>query len=225
MLGERSSGTNFIKRLLGRNTVLRPTEMLGWKHGFVQAMAVPSDLAVVCVVRRADDWALSMHAKPWHTTAEMQALAFPDFLRAPWDTIIDRPRYFEGLGPESLGQPLQQDRNPLDGTRFANLFALRRAKLVSLLSYLQRDCTCILLRMEDAQAAPDTALDALCAGLDLPPRDQEFRPVLKRLGAKFKTAITTPRPAPPETLSTADRELMRSELDLDLEAALGYRYD
>ena len=32
VFGERSSGTNFVKRLVGRNTALIPTEELGWKH-------------------------------------------------------------------------------------------------------------------------------------------------------------------------------------------------
>ncbi|WP_373488146.1 hypothetical protein, partial [Blastomonas sp.] len=41
VLGERSSGTNFVKRLLGRNSTLRPTEDLGWKHRFPHAAAIP----------------------------------------------------------------------------------------------------------------------------------------------------------------------------------------
>ena len=166
VLGERSSGTNFVKRLLGRNTPLKPTEALGWKHGFPHMMAVPRDMAVICVVRRADAWARSMFDKPWHTTPEMQALSFSDFIRARWDTIIDRPRYFEGLVPDgSVGAPLQHDRHPQTGLPFATLFALRRAKLASLLTLPARGCTCVVLRMEDAQAAPEDTLAQLAGAL------------------------------------------------------------
>ena len=40
VFGERSSGTNFVKRLIGRNSVLKPTEEMGWKHGFPQMTAM-----------------------------------------------------------------------------------------------------------------------------------------------------------------------------------------
>ena len=64
VVGERSSGTNYVKRLLGRNTGLKPTEALGWKHGGPQALAIPADLLVVICVRHAGDWARSMHRGP-----------------------------------------------------------------------------------------------------------------------------------------------------------------
>lgn len=223
VLGERSSGTNFVKRLLGRNTGLKPTEALGWKHAFVHTRAVPSDLAVICTVRSADSWVRSMYAKPWHTTPAMQELEFSDFIRAPWDTIIDRPRYFENLDRKTLGQPLQHDRNPLTGARFDNIFALRAAKLRNLLSMLNRDCACVILRMEDATTAPEATLARLRESLGQPASDGEFRPVIKRLGSKFKASVPV-RPAAPETLSAADMAYMRDNLDLDLEAQLGYNY-
>lgn len=222
VLGERSSGTNFVKRLLGRNTALKPTEAVGWKHGFPQMLAIPADLAVVCVVRNPADWALSMHAKPWHTTAAMQALPFSDFIRAPWNSIIDRPRYFEGsveLG--IVGQPLQADRDPTTGAAFSSLFALRRAKLTSLLSHLNRGCTCVLLRLEAVQAKPEETVTDLLNALSMPPHDGPFRPVTKRLGSKFKPAIAS-RPETPNQLSADDRAFMAQELNKLTETQLGY---
>ena len=51
-------------------------------------------MLVLGLVRNAMSWALSMYAKPWHTSPQMQALPFSDFIRAPWDTRVDRARYF-----------------------------------------------------------------------------------------------------------------------------------
>ena len=162
VIGERSSGTNFTKRLLGRNTDLTPTEALGWKHGPPNAFAIPPGCAVILCVRCADDWARSMHAKPWHASPALQALEFSDFLRAPWDTRVDRPRYFgDTLLDGTRGQPLQPDRDPITGAVFANLFALRQAKLRSMLSYMGRDCTFVLTRMEQVVSDPETTLTAL----------------------------------------------------------------
>ena len=223
VLGERSSGTNFVKRLMGRNTPLKPTEALGWKHAFMHMRAVPKDLAVICVVRSADAWARSMHAKPWHTTPALQKLPFSEFIRAEWDTIVDRPRYFDDLDKQTLGQPLQYDRNPATGARFENIFALRTAKLRSLISMLNRDCACVLLRMEDATKDPENTLLHLRTSLGLPMSTQEFRPVVKRLGSKFKPSVET-RPDTPDAMSSDDLAHLKASVDSDLEAALGYTY-
>lgn len=224
VVGERSSGTNYVKRLLGRNTALKPTEALGWKHGGPQALAIPSDLLVVICVRHAGDWTRSMHAKPWHATPALQALDFPAFLRAPWDSIIDRPRYFDMPDADALvGQPLQPDRDPATGLPFADLPALRQGKLLQHLSYLDRHDTVALIRMEEATKAPEQVLDRLLAALSLPPRSGDLRPVVKRLGSKFKPAVKG-RPATPDTLAQSDLDYLTSRLDLPTETALGYRY-
>ncbi|MGV6847468.1 MAG: hypothetical protein ACWA5A_03705 [Marinibacterium sp.] len=230
VLGERSSGTNYVKRLLGRNSPLTPTEALGWKHGPLQTLAIPADLLVIVVVRNAADWARSMHAKPWHATPALQALEMGDFLRAPWDSVIDRPRYFENVtgdipgGAKGLvGQPLQADRDPVSGRRFANLIALRRGKLTQHLSLLGRDCACALVRLEAAQEDPAALVDQILAGLDLPARDAPLKPVVKRLGSRFKPAIEA-RPDTPPALDADDLAFLRAEVDAQQEAALGYTY-
>ncbi|MDU8911302.1 hypothetical protein [Aestuariicoccus sp. MJ-SS9] len=225
VMGERSSGTNFVKRLLGRNTSLRPCEDLGWKHGFAQMTAIPEDMAVICVVRHAAPWALSMHAKPWHCPPAMQRLAFSDFIRAEWATIADRPRYFPQVAQlGGVGRPLQHDRDPLTGRAYANLFALRRAKLTGLLSYFQRGSALIFTRLEAVQTAPEAFLSDVEAGFGLEPREGPYRPVVKRLGSKFLPAVDA-RPPTPSAMAEADADFMRGALDLEMETALGFRYD
>lgn len=224
VFGERSSGTNFIKRLLGRNSTMEPVEDFGWKHGFPMMTAIPEDLAVICAVRDARSWALSMHAKPWHCPPQMQSLPFSDFIRAPWQTIADRKRYFPQIAAQGgQGQPLQHDRHPITGQPFSDLFALRRAKLQGLLSYHRRGCTVVVCRMEAVQAAPEAFLDAVHGGLGLPVRTGPLRPVHKRLGSKFLAAVN-PRPATPEAFPATDMAFLKQSLDLDIETALGYDY-
>ena len=224
VVGERSSGTNFVSRLLGRNSSLRPVTELGWKHSFPGSAPIPSGLAVICMVRRADDWALSMHRKPWHASPAMQAMEFGDFIRTPWNTRMDRPRYFTPeMQPGDLGGPLLLDRDPTTGEVFPDLFTLRTAKLRAMLGYLQRDCTCVLLSVETAQTEPEATLDALLFTLGQPPREKPFRPVLKRLGSKFKAAVET-RPDTPPRMGNAGMRFLRRRVDADLERQLGYEY-
>ncbi len=225
VFGERSSGTNFAKRLLGRNTPLKPTEVLGWKHGFPQMIAVPADMVVVCMVRRADDWVRSMHSKPWHTTPAMQRLEMSDFIRAEWDTIIDRDRYWDAAARLGLtGQPLQQDRDPTTGARFCEIFALRRAKLAALLGFAARDCNIVFARSEDVTNAPEAFVDRFRAAFGLPPRDGDFRGIARRLGSKFKPAVDL-RPATPDRLNALDMAHLAARVDATQEASLGYVYE
>lgn len=220
VMGERSSGTNLLHRLMLRNTSLEASEALGWKHGFPAALAVPPDLAVICAVRGPEAWALSMFAKPWHTVPALQELSFSDFIRAPWETVVDRARYFGGR-QDLVGRPLLADRDPVTGAVLANLMALRTAKLRGLLSYGARAQSFALIRTETLQADPEATIGALKAGLGLLAGDVPFRGVTRRLGAKFKAAVSA-RPDPPAAIAETDRAFMRAALDPALEAALGY---
>jgi hypothetical protein len=222
VIGERSCGTNHVKRLLGRNTPLSPIELLGWKHGAMQALAVPRDLVVVLSLRNAVDWALSMYAKPWHTPPEMQRLGFSEFLRAEWATIIDHQKYFQDAGPLMVGEPLQQDRDSM-GRPYANLFALRVGKLATHLSFLNRNCSLVIVRHESVLADPERFLAQFRSAMGLPPSDAPLRPVVKRLGSRFQPAVPD-RAARPDQMPADDREFMISQLDLRLERALGYDY-
>lgn len=225
VLGERSSGTNLLRRLMMRHSPLEASEALGWKHGFPHMLAVPPDLAVLGIVRNAADWARSMHAKPWHTTPDMQRLDLSRFLRAPWETVVDRARYFGGPSARPLvGQPLQYDRDPVTGAAFPNLFALRRAKLGALAGMFRRDCTMVLLRMEDMQTNPERVMTAICVGLSLPTPDTPFKPIERRLGSKFKPAVDG-RPETPPALSDVDMAFLRAQIDTAQEWAFGYSYE
>ena len=222
VFGERSSGTNFVKRLIGRNTALDYSDELGWKHGFAQMLAVPRDMAVVCVVRNPERWALSMFAKPWHCTADLQRLSFSQFIRAEWQTMFDKQRYLGKLGRDYVGRPLQQDRDPITGQLFSSLFAMRSAKPAHHMSFPARDCTCVFLRLEEAQADPQATLNRIRTALGLQFNPTDYRKVQKPQGWRFRTAVG-PRPDPPPEMDASDRAFMWSVLDKTQEARLGYR--
>lgn len=222
VMGERCSGTNYLARLIARNTALEPVDLLGWKHGFATMLAVPADVAVIGVVRDARAWALSLHARPWHASAAMQALDFGDFIRARWDSVLDRPRYFAGVDPGAVGQPLQADRDPLTGAAFADLFALRAAKLRGLTGLMARDCTAVLTRLEVVQDNPRAWVASLARALEVP-RAPAFSPVTRRLGQRFKPAVAD-RPPTPAAWPAADLAYLHDRIDTEQEAALGYTY-
>lgn len=224
VIGERGSGTDFFRRLLLRNTGLRASGMLGWTHGPAACLAVPRDLLVVLAVRRADMWSLAMHARPLHAAPHLQRMTFGAFVRSPWEAIVDRPEVF---GADQLtgveGMPLQLDRDPLSGAPFQDLFDLRQSKLVSMLSFLERDCDFAILRYEDFAARPEASMTRLRALLGTPDWIAPFRPVVTDPCEPFVAAVAA-RPETPRHMPEPEMRYLLDRVDLTLESALGYEY-
>jgi hypothetical protein len=221
VFGERSSGTNFVSRLLAKNTVLKPVDHYGWKHGFAQMTGIGASALIIGVAREPLGWARSMYAKPWHCPPEMQALDFSSFLRAEWRTIIDRKRYFPRSGDlGTVGTPLQQDRHPVTGAPFANIAQLRSFKAGYLLGLRNRGVNLVLCRLEAVQADPEGFVVAVSEAFDLPPVEA-YAPVTKRLGSRFLANVEN-RPEPPATVSDADCRFLTDALDTRIESAWGF---
>ncbi|MGI3171542.1 hypothetical protein ACRARG_20535 [Pseudooceanicola sp. C21-150M6] len=224
VLGERGSGTNVVRKLIDKNVRTFRTEALGWKHGFPHMIAVPDNLLTVVCIRDARNWALSMHDRPWHAHPEMHRLGFAEFIRTPWRGIVDRVTDFETIHPElkAQGADLQFDRHPLTGRPFDNLFALRRAKLEGHLSMLRRGGDVMVVRMESFLNDPESALQHLCRAFDLIRKHDDLKLVKRRMGTRHKIGST--RPETPSEMAPEDIAFMKTQLDLPLEAQLGYDY-
>ncbi|MCA0994789.1 hypothetical protein [Alloyangia pacifica] len=157
VLGERSSGTNYIQWametatdlhdvnrnvLRGNPVSMRLSKLLGatikeasigpygWKHGIPTFPAIGRRDLVIVSFRNLFDWLVSMYAKPWHICDDMLSLSFSDFIRAEWDARVDRPkRYFDLPNHDDFdGLPLRLDRHPLTGRRYSSILEMRNVK-------------------------------------------------------------------------------------------------
>ncbi|MDQ2091248.1 hypothetical protein [Marimonas arenosa] len=225
VLGERACGTNMVRKAIDKNVELYRTEGLGWKHAVPHMVAIPRDMLIVCAVRNAASWALSMHKRPWHSHPDLQTLEFSAFIRSPWRGIVDRASDFEELHPEMVphveGAELQYDRHPITGKRFANLFELRNLKQAALLGMLNRDCNVLVVKAEKVQRDQVGFVAWMIEEFGLPLRGLRIKPVAQRLGNRFNRSaeVETPAKIPPE-----DHAFMMQQLDLEIETALGYDY-
>lgn len=105
VLGERASGTNYLHSLIQANLPLVSSAHLGWKHGFPQAQFYPRDMLVVVSVRSVQPWLRSMYRKPWHAGPSLRGLAFSDFIRAEWDTVMDTDLWRDNRLNEMMLEP------------------------------------------------------------------------------------------------------------------------
>lgn len=223
VLGERGCGTNVIRKTVQDALHIRRTEALGWKHAVPAMIALPPSFLTICAVRAPDKWAHSLYKRPWHAAAEVQRLDFPNFLRHEWQSCVDEMGHFDNIAPrlQPLGEELQWDRHPVTGARYENIFAMRNLKHRALLSLPTRGASVVYVSLDAFNAAPEAFLADLSAAFDLSFTAQGYAPVARRMGNRWTAAVEDRAPAP-EAWSPADLAWMHSQLDPQIETALGF---
>lgn len=221
VLGERCTGTNYMRFLLERNTQLAGTRKYGWTHGFPGFTAIfPTDLIVI-MAREPESWLKSLYTKPFHVPDEFTNISFSEFLRSPWITVLDRPRGMSALrGRKALGLPAQADRHPITGTPPANPVQLRNTKHAAFWGILNRDCNVALVRHSDLIGNPQAVLRAIRDVFDLKINAGELILPSTWLG-KFGRTLSGPRRSEP-VFTQEDRDFLSNELDHEMEGRLGF---
>lgn len=180
-------------------------------------VGISKDVLVVVCVRDPYDWLASMYDKPWHCAASMRDLGFSGFIRAPWDSEIDRPKRFFKLPPNPYSSiPILQDRDPLTGLRFDNLIQMRTTKLRHWTGLANGLCNLVVCRFEAFKENPDAILSVVSKsfGIGLKPFDWSDQP-MGVMPAKMRQGKVG-------KISSKDVKFVNSHLDADLEQLLGY---
>ncbi|WP_321447814.1 hypothetical protein [uncultured Cohaesibacter sp.] len=220
VLGERSSGTNFLKAQLDTIPDMQ-FKNWGWKHAFITAWNVSPNLMIFGIVRNWNDWLLSMHKKPWHASKQLHEMAFSDFIRTKWESHpIPRPRQDQNM---IIEKTIPGDRNPIDGSQIENVLALRALKLKNLLSLPLRAENVVLMKYEWFNQNPGALSDLLKSkfpSLDCP----NFEKIKGKSFASFENykRFEDFRPEFSKTIPEEDLSFIKSNLDSELEASLGY---
>ncbi len=223
VLGERGCGTNVIRKTVQDALTIRRTEALGWKHGFPAMIALPPSFLTICAVRAPDKWAHSLYKRPWHATRAMQSLDWAAFLRSPWEACVDKLGHFEGIAPRlhPLGHALQWDRHPITGAPFETIFAMRNLKHRALMGLPARGGSVVYVSLDAFNAAPEAFLAELADTFGLDFTERGYAPVARRMGNRFTPAVEGRAPAP-DAWAPEDLAWMHSQLDADIETALGF---
>jgi hypothetical protein len=223
VLGERGCGTNVIRKTIQDALQIKRTEALGWKHGVPNMIALPPTFLTICAVRAPHKWAHSLYKRPWHAAPSVQSLGFAEFLRTPWQSYVDKLGHFDGIAPRlhPLDEELQWDRHPITGERFENIFAMRNLKHRTLMSLPARGGSVVYVSLDAFSAAPEAFLSDLSNTFGLGATAQGYTPVERRMGNRWTAAVEGRAPAP-DTWADEDTAWMHSQLDPEIEAALGF---
>ncbi len=224
VIGERNSGTNYVEALIASNLSIKPCSDYGWKHGFPTMPASSDNVFIVAVSRDAFSWVKSMYVRPYHATPELAALDFPSFIRAEWDTILDKHYSFKLASvDERIGAPLQLDRHPIEGRKLSNIMELRSLKLRSHLSLVNRDVKFRHFRLADILEDPTELIETLAghngqkppSNIQIP--QKHFSWHMEGIGKPEKRRQAA-------TFTDADRTFLLESIDLATEQAAGYTY-
>lgn len=127
--GERCSGTNYAEQLLRHNFnyLSVSSNAITHKHWIftpeVIAKADKNNIIVV-VWRNPYDWIRSFYSQPHHVAPELKNRGLTHFMTHEWKCIHDSD-------PISIyyGKEIMEERDPLTGKRFANVWKLRAGKI------------------------------------------------------------------------------------------------
>lgn len=227
VLGERCSGTNFVRVLVDRNTSLKKRP---WGHKHFQpwydlpagywrgapecyTFAGSDSNLFILVVRNPYDWARSFHLQPWHAHPSLNGLTLSEFIRSEWSYNPNDPQMQLQRSYNKL-----LDKDPKTGLNFKNIFRLRTAKIKNMLKILQFAENAVLVRYEDLRDNPQEFLAEIASrfNLELKP----FEPVTTYKGNPDESEY---KPKEYEKLSDADLHFISLQLDHALEEELGYR--
>lgn len=221
VIGERCSGTNFLTHLTRSNLDIPSRNFFGWKHGFPHFAASNSDIVMIVCVRNALAWIKSLYRKPFHSTDAVRERIFPDFIRMPFETHVDRPENLRipDNHPAFVGQVLQHDRHPITGELMTPM-RMRAAKLAAYRGLLNRGFNVVLVNYDKVSADPEAYISAMSQLLSAK-RTSELVVPDKHLGTNWKTKVSRKHPA---EITDADLEFILSELCLEDEAFFGFSY-
>lgn len=214
VLGERSSGTNFVTQLLLRNLDGGVAEAApyGWKHGFIdRRVAGEKGLLTLVVYRHPIRWLQSVHARPLHLSRRMGGLSFDDFIRHEWQGAF--------AAEDGTEEPSTADMEPKSKRPFPDPLKLRNAKIAYFEEMAAMPGRIAFLRYEDANRDPQATLAALAQGFGLSLKP--YQPVETFKGTGHSPYV--PKQFPP--VAQADLAFIRAELDLGQESRIGYRLE
>jgi hypothetical protein len=215
ILGERCSGTNFLQAAIERNFDIEVTWQYGWKHFFgFNKYEDSDDVLFIGIVRDPYNWLNSLFNMPHHLANSLRNN--PDnFLTEEFYSYYDEIK--NGVKSVNYGNEIMEDRNIYSGSRYKNIFEMRKVKCQFLLDDMpNRVKNYILIRYEDLVDQYDQTLDLLKNKFSLKNKHDQYVKVEEYKGLRgcnYKTVVKKYH---------LDKGKIRDGLDVETEKRLGY---
>lgn len=227
IMGERCSGTTYIKALLEKN--FPEQHVVGYKKHFMpwfdlNAFNIPkktkekqdfgflsestASSLVVLVVRDPYDWLRSFYSHPWHVSSDkMLHKGFLHFLKHEW-RASDKDMDYVGV----------DHWNPYEARRFKNVLELRKYKT---LNYLQIGLLCenfLVAPYEVIAENPEKFIDFVCENFALESVER-FKNIYSYKNENKKPYIKSTY----KDFKFNELIFINQQMDWDVESLVGYK--
>lgn len=216
ILGERCTGTNYLKKLMDTNFNLKETNNYGWKHFFGFSDYKNSDnVLFIGIVRDPFQWLGSLNKKkhhfPPHLKKNMRSL-----LVKPFFSIYDSKEQYS----DKYGREIMEDRNIYTKKRYNNIIDLRNTKNSFLLDDMKNKVkNYVLIRYEDLSTKTFDELEKLKNQYNLIQKNNELINIVqhtKKKGARWDENHEVYKP------TVENFKIVRRLINLNQEHRLGY---
>lgn len=232
VIGERSSGTNYMSALMLRNFYVDEIRV-GHKH-FPPWYDLPEDdykensryytfndtenILFIVIFRNPYDWLRSMHFYPHHADRSLKNLTFSTYIRQPWKINPNDTTNLKIL----CSWDKYVDLNPMTGEQFPNVLALREAKIRNMLKIRNKASNVYYINYEKARDYPQEVVKEISALFPISPKPV-FSPITNYVGpSKANDKIGNYKPRQYAPISKEDLTFINSQLDWKLEEKIGY---
>ena len=165
ILGERCSGTNYLKNMIESNFYLKSTPFYKpHKHfyAFHEYTHSPDTLHIL-IYRDAYEWINSLRKNPW---------CIPDELKKSDNAFLNNEFYSvetnNGEFGVANGSEILIDRNPFTKARYHNIFMMRQVKIKFALDVISRKVkNFIAIKYEDLRDNHVKVLNQICDKFNL----------------------------------------------------------
>ncbi len=215
ILGERCTGTNYLKKLMDTNFNLKESNKFGWKHFFGFSDYKDSDnVLFIGIVRDPFQWLGSLNKKKHHFPPHLKK-NMRSILLNPFFSIYDSKEHGEKYGKE-----IMEDRNIYTGKRYYNIVDLRNNKNKFLLDDMPKKVKhYILIRYEDLSTKTFEELEKLKNQYNLIQKNNELINIVKhtkKKGARWDENHEVYKP------TLENFKLVRKLINIEQEHRLGY---
>jgi hypothetical protein len=248
VLGERCSGTNYVKGLISEN--FDKLQDCVKKQRFIHKHFIPwylnedlvdsneyykfpkKNILYVVVIRNAIDWIRSFYLQPHHVSHRAKK-GFDFFIFSKWepfkpsDLLSEKELYnsqcnwYSKECEESKLNHLVyylDKKNPMTNANFQNIFELRTVKYLNYLKLREYVQNIIYVTYEDVKDNPEGFLDYISSLVNISRIEYKKIDTYKNRNEKVYKEKKY------FDLSTKQKEQILNLLDMDLESSFGYQY-
>jgi len=219
ILGERCSGTHFLKYAIQNNFEITNKRIKTHFFGFNDldyTNGINGDIEktlYICLVRHPIDWIDSLFKRLHHIPSQNKK-NIESFISNEFYSIYEENNIDENI---KIGDEIMEDRNIYNGQRYKNIFELRKVKNDYFLKMCDKVKYFMILKYEDLRDNYENTLDYISNYFNIKKKSPIYRTIIKYKGTYDQLYVIKKI-----LLSNDVQKYITENVDTEQEEQIGY---